>query len=664
MVTNTQTQPQSDSLSIWRKIISNRYFLTNTRLTFSYIILTFGAAFMLFPVIWMASSALKPEWQIFIQPPMIIPQHWNKTEAGVTARLLNLWFASDPDTGQSRETIRLEGRRYSSVIAVTDLPPFQSIPTDELGDASPVAINDTLVNVRNWNGSQVVAVSRNGDDLLVLPIDGLGSVFELPLDEINGGDRENGEIDGYRVQTRIVTLESGESVNLLPLGPQTQLLTMIDSNSVADAIIVPISDVIESDTVAIDRTEILTVMIAGDETNTKYVKVDEANWRPTLRESALLEHAFTVSESAMTINDQLSDFNRSLFRTGTVVGRDGVEQDIAIVINNNTMETTNDNVLVMPVEEIGNAILAPSDTLLRPYPETIRGTVVRVKDFTLPTVNEESLNFERLGDVVGIVGERQDMATIIPVDSITFAYDVPADKIARNTHISFQFSNILDALTREQGGANFFTFIKNSVIVTGMSILGHMFSVTVVAYAFARIRAPGRGLLFSVVLATMMLPEFVTLVPVYTIFRDLGVIDTLWPMFIRTWFGNAFLIFLLRQFFTTIPMELEEAATIDGANRIQIFFRIMLPLITPALATVAIFTFLWSWNDLFHATIFLNTPSNYTVAIGLNQFQGQYESEFNLLMAAASLVMLPTVLLFFFAQRYFIEGITLTGLKG
>ena len=360
----------------------------------------------------------------------------------------------------------------------------------------------------------------------------------------------------------------------------------------------------------------------------------------------------------------MSNFNGSLFPTATYTNRSGDEQEVAIILGVNLMESDSDNVLVMPVENMDLVILAPSDSLLRPFPETINGSVVRVKDFTSATVNEESLSFERLGDVVGIIGDRQDMATLIPIDSISLAFDVPATEIRRNTTISFQFSNILDALTREQGGANFFTFIKNSVIVTGLSIMGHMFSVTVVAYAFARIRAPGRGFLFSLVLATMMLPEFVTLVPVYTIFRDFGVIDTLWPMFIRTWFGNAFLIFLLRQFFTSIPMELEEAARIDGASRIQIFFRLMLPLITPALATIAIFTFLWSWNDLFHATIFLNTPSNYTVAIGLNQFQGQYESEFNLLMAAASLVMLPTVLLFFFAQRYFIEGITLTGLKG
>jgi ABC-type glycerol-3-phosphate transport system permease component len=219
-------------------------------------------------------------------------------------------------------------------------------------------------------------------------------------------------------------------------------------------------------------------------------------------------------------------------------------------------------------------------------------------------------------------------------------------------------------MIRQTGSETFLTFFKNSTIISGLSIVGHLFSCTIVAYAFARMRAPGKNFLFGILVATLMMPGFITVIPVYRIFRDLGMVDTLWPLFLRTFFGNAFLIFLLRQFFSTIPMELEDAARIDGASRLQTFIRIMLPLITPALATIVIFTFLWSWNNLFDAAIYLYSPRNYTVAIGLRQFLGEYQSEFNLLMAAATIVMLPTVLLFFFAQRYFIEGITLTGMKG
>jgi ABC-type glycerol-3-phosphate transport system permease component len=243
-------------------------------------------------------------------------------------------------------------------------------------------------------------------------------------------------------------------------------------------------------------------------------------------------------------------------------------------------------------------------------------------------------------------------------------YDVVRSDLSRKLSFHPQFRNLVRALVRETGGSTFVNFFINSMIVAVKSIIGHLFSCTVVAYGFARMRAPGRDTLFAILIATLMMPGFITVIPVYRIFRDLNLIDTLWPMFIRGFFGSAFFIFLLRQFFRTIPVEMEEAARIDGANRVQIFFRIVLPHLTPALATIVIFTFLWSWNDTFNAAIFLNSPQNYTVAIGLRQFLGQYSAEFNLLMAAATVVMLPTILLFFVAQRYFIEGITLTGMKG
>jgi multiple sugar transport system permease protein len=173
----------------------------------------------------------------------------------------------------------------------------------------------------------------------------------------------------------------------------------------------------------------------------------------------------------------------------------------------------------------------------------------------------------------------------------------------------------------------------------------------------------------------MMLPFAVTIVPLYEIFVRAGEFterigmfkighDTLWPLFIRAFFGNAFLIFLMRQFFMTIPIELEEAARIDGASRAQTLVYVLIPLIKPALATVVIFTFMWIWNSFMEPLIFLNSPHNFTVTLGLNFFQGQYEVHYQLLMAASTAAMLPMLILFFFAQRFFIEGITLTGLKG
>jgi multiple sugar transport system permease protein len=294
----------------------------------------------------------------------------------------------------------------------------------------------------------------------------------------------------------------------------------------------------------------------------------------------------------------------------------------------------------------------------------VQGVTVRFKDFTLPTVKDETINREALPPRVVLLGKPQKMTLVVPVSQLGSPFDVPGESLRRDASVSFKWQNIADALSRRIAGAGFGTFFMNSIIITVLSIIGHMLSCTIVAYAFARMKAPGKNVLFTIVIATMMLPEFVTLVPVYTIFRDLGLVDTLVPLYIRSFFGNAFLIFLLRQFFSTIPRDLEDAAYIDGATRFQTFTRIMLPLVSPALATVAIFTFLWRWNDLFNAAIYLNSPKNYTVAIGLNAFKGAYTAEFSLLMAAATIVMLPTVLLFFFAQRFFIDGITLTGVKG
>jgi ABC-type glycerol-3-phosphate transport system permease component len=163
----------------------------------------------------------------------------------------------------------------------------------------------------------------------------------------------------------------------------------------------------------------------------------------------------------------------------------------------------------------------------------------------------------------------------------------------------------------------------------------------------------------------MMLPYPVTLVPVYEIFRDAHMVDTLWPLFLRSFFGNAFLIFMLRQFFMSIPRELEEAARIDGANVVQIIWDVIVPLSKPAIATVIIFTFWWTWNSFFDPLIYLNSPELFPVSVGLNFFKDQYGTiYYDRLIAASVMSMVPMIVIFFFAQRYFIEGIQLTGLKG
>lgn len=207
-------------------------------------------------------------------------------------------------------------------------------------------------------------------------------------------------------------------------------------------------------------------------------------------------------------------------------------------------------------------------------------------------------------------------------------------------------------------------YLWNTVYITLLAILGTLLSSSLVAYSFARLRWPGRDALFVILLATMMLPGAVTMVPVFLIFRTLGWVDTLRPLWIPSFFGGAFAVFLLRQFFMTIPTDLEDAAKIDGCSYFGIYWRIMLPLIKPALAALTIMTFMGSWNNFMGPLIYINSPEKMPLAYALQLFQGAHGAEYGLLMAASTLVMLPVLLVFFFTQRYFIQGITLTGIKG
>lgn len=207
-------------------------------------------------------------------------------------------------------------------------------------------------------------------------------------------------------------------------------------------------------------------------------------------------------------------------------------------------------------------------------------------------------------------------------------------------------------------------YTLNTLVISAVTIVGHLLSCTVIAYAFARLRAPGREFLFLVVLATMMLPYPVTMVPLYVLFQRLGWINTILPLTAPAFFGSPLYIFLLRQFFLTLPVDLEDAARIDGAGTVRIIRHIILPLSLPALATVAIFTFQGAWNDFLPQLIYLQNPQNFTITLGLQFFRTSYTTSWAYLMAASLATMLPVVMVFLLAQRMFIEGITLTGMKG
>ncbi|MCX7018267.1 MAG: carbohydrate ABC transporter permease [bacterium] len=211
----------------------------------------------------------------------------------------------------------------------------------------------------------------------------------------------------------------------------------------------------------------------------------------------------------------------------------------------------------------------------------------------------------------------------------------------------------------------FMRYGANTVLLTMINIIGCVISSAMAGYAFSRLRWPGRDAIFFVLLSTMMIPPQVTMIPVFLLFRWLGWYNTYLPLTVPAFLGGAaFFIFLMRQFFRTLPRDLEEAARIDGCSQLRIFWSVMLPLTKPALATVGIFTFVGVWNDFMTPLIYLSDGNLYTLALGLQSFVTESLTEWNLMMAASTLVLIPLLALFFFAQRYFVEGIALTGSKG
>jgi multiple sugar transport system permease protein len=235
---------------------------------------------------------------------------------------------------------------------------------------------------------------------------------------------------------------------------------------------------------------------------------------------------------------------------------------------------------------------------------------------------------------------------------------------ALTTHLwpqPFKFSNV----THVFDTAPMLRYAGNTFMYASLATLGLVVSSVPVAYALACLRWRGRNLAFICVLLAMMLPPQVTIIPVYVMFAHLHLVGTVWPLIIPNWFGDAFSIFLLRQFFMTIPNEYLDAARIDGCGELRIMFQVVARMAKPAIAAVALFSVLLCWNDFFGPLLYtLQNPSHWTLSVGLSQFRNQYSVQWNLVMAGTIVFMAPVILLFFFAQKAFVEGITLTGVKG
>ena len=227
-------------------------------------------------------------------------------------------------------------------------------------------------------------------------------------------------------------------------------------------------------------------------------------------------------------------------------------------------------------------------------------------------------------------------------------------------HLEAHPENFREALTK----APFGRFLINTLIVTFVGMFGVLFSSSLVAYGFSRFRAPAINALFLVLLATIMLPQQVTLIPLYVLFSKIGWVDTLLPLIVPAFFANAYDVFLLRQFFMTIPLDMDDAARIDGANPLQVLWYIILPQARPALVAVGIFHFIYAWNDFYEPLIYLQSRENWTLAVGLQSFNAVYTINTHEIMAVSLLMIIPPIVIFFLSQRIFTQGVVISGVKG
>ena len=209
------------------------------------------------------------------------------------------------------------------------------------------------------------------------------------------------------------------------------------------------------------------------------------------------------------------------------------------------------------------------------------------------------------------------------------------------------------------------TFLKNTLLITAVSLVGELLTASLVAYGFARLRFPGRNLMFTAMMSTMMLPYFVTMIPLFILYRTLSWTNTFYPFTVPAFFGGSpFYVFLLRQFYLGLPTELDDAARIDGAGFFRTWWSVLLPLTRPALATVAILSLVFHWNDFTGPLILLNTQDKFTLALGVRLFRDTYRTYFNQTMAYSTMMTIPVITVFFIFQKYFIRGISMTGLTG
>jgi len=622
----------------------------------SYFILIAMAIVMLLPLMWLLNGSFQPNWQINSSPVIWIPREWNTVPAGDSGRDLLLWLAGDEQSEEQEQVIRIGSRRYTTVVDVAQLGSLSSVSKDQLSDPTPTDVGGVLLNIRELIApdgiQQVVAVARDpdsDDNLVVVEISELdGNLSQYPLDQVNRGDLEAAEVSGYELSTRL--MEDGNQ--LFVLGPEVELAVVGSPDVVDQAELIQSSRLGKKEFLDVGETQLSIYPVESKPEDFRAIAVVEENWQPLMAQNDIAEYGFVTTIDQLSEESETNEYNNILMNVRTYNPPEGGDPfEVAVLIPGSY------EFLVIPSEHMDKLYAGQISKLIEPGSENMSTITYRVQE-----------DYEIDDRVVpsAIIGEIQELALIVPSTVVADAFDIPPDQLERSTRIKLNTQGYERVLNLKISGVPFWRFFINSGYVVLMNTIGHLLSCTLVAYGFARLRAPGKDILFVILLGTMMVPYTIIALPTYIIFRDMGLLGTMVPLWVRSFFGNAFLIFLLRQFFMAIPYELDEAAILDGASRFQVLTKVIVPLSRPALATLGIFTFWWYWNAFLDPLIYINQQKHYTITLALNSFNQMYAQSagyYDRILAGSVLTLLPMVVIFVFAQRYFIEGIQMQGLK-
>lgn len=639
----------------WKNFTSSKERTSKAAKVLSYFVLGLIAIAMLLPLLFLVNGSFQPSWQINAVPIVWVPREWNSVQAGETGRQLLLWWAKSGDVKED-EVIQIGARRYVPVVEAIQVKEALSVSKDQLSDAVPTDLGGIKLNIRGWQSPQgtrqVVALARdaqNENNLIVAEAAGFQqALVQYPLDEINKAKQQTTLVSGLELNTRI--LEDGRQV--LVLGPESEL-TVVGSPEIAkEAELIQASRLGKKEYLDVGQTQLSIFSVEEKPEDYRAVAIVQENWQPLLPQSLVAEQGFIAKVDQLSEEVQPLVFNGFNMNVRTYTPPDGsAPYEVAVLIPGST------EFLVISTEFMDKLYAAPISDLVEPGSINLGTLTYRVQE-----------DLERDDTIIpsALVGEIQDLALIVPSTSVKNAYDILPSSLERSTHVKLTITGYKRVLSLKLSGTPFWRFFVNSGYVVLMNIIGHFVSCTLVAYGFARFRARGKNFLFVVLLGTMMIPGTIVILPTYLVFVHLGLLGTMIPLWIRSFFGNAFLIFILRQFFMAIPYELDEAAILDGANRLQVLLKVILPLSKPALATVGIFTFWWYWNGFLDPLIYITDSKYYTITLALSKFNDLYSRSagyYDRILAGAVLSLLPIVIVFIFAQRYFIEGIQMQGLK-